>query len=63
MSTISPVIFAFPPEGWARVAPHMLQWTMVVVRSKMTCSFPQSGHFTLKNLLFGFGMSFSHSLI
>ena len=63
MVVISPLTVTFPPEGSASIAPQTLQWTVVVAWLKTSCSFPQSGHFTRRNLLLGFGMTFSHSLI
>src|SRR5256712_101156 len=52
----SPRITAFPPVGFARVAPHTWHRTTLEGRSKTTCSLPQSAHLTLRNRDAGVGI-------
>src|SRR3989441_9384221 len=52
----SPRITAFPPVGFARVAPHTWHRTTIEGRSKTTCSLPQSSHLTLRNREEGVGI-------
>jgi hypothetical protein len=47
--TVQPTRFAFPPEGFVRVAPHTPQEITVVARENKTDSFPQSLQDTLMN--------------
>src|SRR6266581_102420 len=54
---ISPRIAAFPPVGFATVAPHTWHRTTLAARSKTTCSLPQSSHLTRRNRLVGFGIT------
>ena len=51
-----PLILAFPPFGVASLLPQMWQRTVVLALSNSTCSFSQSLHRTLMNLLFGWPM-------
>ena len=48
-----PLIHAFPPFGIASLLPQMWQRTVLLALSNRTCSFSQSLHRTLMNLLFG----------
>src|SRR5674476_1689702 len=48
---ISALMFALPPVGSARSCPQTTHLTTVLAFSNTVCSFSQSGHFTLKNLL------------
>ena len=48
---ISALILAFPPVGVARSCPQTTHFTIVLAFSNIVCSFSQSGHLTLKNLL------------
>src|SRR5213593_4315067 len=43
---ISPRTTAFPPVGFATVAPQTWHNTVLAARSKTICSLPQSSHFT-----------------
>src|SRR5207245_828071 len=54
---ISPRIAAFPPVGFATVAPQTWHKTVLAARSKTTCSLPQSSHLTRRNRLVGFGIT------
>src|SRR5438309_864830 len=54
---ISPRIAAFPPVGFATVAPQTGQRTTLAARSKTICSLPQSSHLTRRNWLVGFGIT------
>jgi len=47
--TVHPTRFAFPPEGFVRVAPQTAQEITVVARENKTVSFPQSLQDTLMN--------------
>lgn len=53
VSKIVPFIRAFPPLGVASLLPQIWQRTVVLALSKRTCSFSQSLHRTLMNLLLG----------
>src|SRR5216684_2234734 len=53
----SPRIVAFPPVGFATVAPQTGHRTTLAARSKTICSLPQSAHFTRRNWLLGFGIT------
>jgi|TARA_B100001094_G_scaffold198501_1_gene192598 hypothetical protein len=48
-STVQPTRFAFPPEGFVRVAPQTPQEITVVARENKTDSLPQSLQDTLMN--------------
>src|SRR5207249_4183809 len=48
---ISPRIAAFPPVGFATVAPQTWHKTVLAARSKTTCSLPQSSHLTRRHRL------------
>src|SRR5437867_962488 len=52
----SPRTTAFPPVGFARVAPHTWHRTTVEGRSKTICSLPQSSHLTRRNFDAGWGI-------
>src|SRR5437667_209838 len=54
---ISPRTTAFPPVGFATVAPHTWHSTVLAARSKTICSLPQSSHLTRRNRLVGFGIT------
>src|SRR5438034_504114 len=54
---ISPRIAAFPPLGFATVAPQTGHRTTLAARSKTICSLPQSSHLTRRNWLVGFGIT------
>src|SRR6266581_159001 len=54
---ISPRTTAFPPVGFATVAPQTWQSTVLAARSKTICSLPQSSHLTRRNRLVGFGIT------
>jgi hypothetical protein len=56
-------MLAFPPVGSASIDPQMLQRTIEAVLLKITCSFPQSGHFTWRKMLLGLGIVFSQIFI
>jgi hypothetical protein len=47
--TVQPTRFAFPPEGFVRVAPQTPQEITVVARENKMHSFPQSLQDTLMN--------------
>ena len=51
-----PFIRAFPPVGVASLLPQIWHRTVVLALSKRTCSFSQSLHRTLMNLLFGWSI-------
>jgi hypothetical protein len=48
--TVQPTRFAFPPEGFVRVAPQTVHEITVVARENITDSLPQSLQDTLMNL-------------
>src|SRR5438445_450445 len=54
---ISPRTAAFPPVGFATVAPQTWHNTVLAARSKTICSLPQSSHLTRRNRLVGFGIT------
>src|SRR5438034_1069810 len=54
---ISPRIAAFPPVGFATVAPQTGQRTTLAARSNTICTLPQSSHLTRRNWLVGFGIT------
>src|SRR5437899_3934266 len=54
---ISPRTTAFPPVGFATVAPQTWHNTVLAARSKTICSLPQSSHLTRRNRLVGFGIT------
>src|SRR5256712_2421664 len=54
---ISPRTAAFPPVGFATVAPQTWHNTVLAARSKTICSLPQSSHLTRRNRLAGFGIT------
>src|SRR5207249_3494908 len=54
---ISPRTAAFPPVGFATVAPQTWHSTVLAARSKTICSLPQSSHLTRRNRLVGFGIT------
>src|SRR5213080_204372 len=54
---ISPRTAAFPPVGFATVAPQTWHSTVLAARSKTICSLPQSSHLTQRNRLVGFGIT------
>src|SRR6266705_480282 len=54
---ISPRTTAFPPVGFATVAPQTWHSTVLAARSKTICSLPQSSHLTRRNRLVGFGIT------
>jgi hypothetical protein len=56
-------MLALPPVGSASFDPQMLQRTTDAALLKITCSFPQSGHFTWRKKLLGLGMIFSQIFI
>jgi hypothetical protein len=60
-ASISPLIFAFPPEGSASTVPQTLQLTLFTALLNTICSLPHFRHLTRMKLLLGLGMSFSHS--
>src|SRR5437762_2747559 len=53
----SPRIAAFPPVGFATVAPQTGQRTTLAARSNTICTLPQSSHLTRRNWLVGFGIT------
>jgi hypothetical protein len=57
----SPLIFALPPEGSARVSPHTLQVILLTALLKRSCSLPHFWHLTLRKTLLGFGISLFQS--
>jgi len=57
----SPLIFALPPEGSAKVSPHTLQTILLTALLKMSCSLPHFWHLTLRKTLLGFGISLFQS--
>src|SRR5207249_3106581 len=54
---ISPRTAAFPPVGFATVAPQTWHSTVLAARSKTICSLPQSSHLTRRNRLVVFGIT------
>lgn len=58
---ISPLIFAFPPEGVANVSLHTLHVTLFDALLNTNCSLPHFKHLTRRKLLLGFGISLFHS--
>ena len=63
VESFSPLIFALPPVGSARVSPQTLQVTLFVAFPKSCCSFPHFRHLTRKKLLRGLGISLFQSLM
>jgi hypothetical protein len=59
----SELILDLPPVGYASSLPHMVHFTTEATLEKTVCSFPHSGHWTLKNLLRGMGVSISFLFI
>ena len=53
-SNIFAFINPFEALGSANVFPHVMHFAGVAGHPNITCSVPQSGHWTLKNLLLGF---------
>ena len=63
VESFSPLIFALPPVGSARVSPQTLHVTLFVALPKSCCSFPHFRHLTRKKLLRGLGISLFQSLM